>query len=278
MAGIVLSSNTEYIEKFVRFLQDATWHESLLDIITEFIEKSGQTNSDLDSLIMSATKKVEESLRNSVSKKIGTAVPPTESYGQKLVNYAITCDLIKDYYQPIYALLSWLFKEPRNTSHHSFVSYPYNSLVLFMSEINEALERIDNLVVTPYSANLRMNFDPSVKKLLIGNVKIVRPNGTFLPTSEKAEISLRFPQQGWKTVPLVPDGKDYWKGEYDARGEYCGTIWGSVRGVDKGSGFVASGAANTTVGFASTSCPNCGGSVALGAYTCPHCGRRLTII
>ena len=274
-----MSDTPDYVEKFVRFLHDANWHKSLLDIITDFIEGHRYTVSEIDSLIMSVTKKVETSLLDAVVRHQGSSVPVQRSYGTKLLKYAVKSGLIQSPEEPVYSLLNWIIKEPRNTSHHEFVSYPYNTLVLFMSEANQAIEQIEHLIEDPYEAYFRMAYEEDEKKIKIENAKVLRPNGSTLPIDQKAEILLKFPNQMLKTVPLTPDENDNWKGEYDTRGEQCGTIWGYITGVNHGRHFETSSGSSIAVTFPlGESCPECGHPITSNTYICPNCGTRLKVI
>jgi hypothetical protein len=75
--------------------------------------------------------------------------------------------LIANKEEAIYSLLKLILKDPRNTSHHTFRNYPYKTLVMFLSEINEALESIDGLVKPSYVSYLKTNYDPATKKLVL---------------------------------------------------------------------------------------------------------------
>lgn len=273
-----MSGAPEYIQKFIRFLRDASWHRSILNLITDFLENQHYSLSEIDSLIMSVTKKVETSLRDAVARYQGSSVPSNSSYGVRLLDYAVRCGLIRSKKEPVYALLYWIFKEPRNTSHHEFVSYPYNTLVLFMSEANEAIERIENLIGPSYRSRFRMFYDEEKRKIKVEDVTVWRPNGTPLPADQKVEISMIFPDKTIKTIPLNYNEK-HWKGEYDARGIPCGTISGYVKGVDHGRHFVAPSGSTAVAYFPhGESCPNCGNVITSDNSICPNCGKRLLVV
>lgn len=270
-----MSTTPEYVEKFVRFLQEATWHRSHLEIITSFLEARRFATSDIDSLMMAITKNVETNLRSALALHLGSAVPNDRSYGVRLLDYAVNCHLIPNKEHPLYALLYWILKEPRNTSHHDFTSYPYNTLVMFMTEANEALEQICRLIKPTYGAYLRTNYDEKEKKIKIDNVTVLRPNGTPLPADQKVEAILNFADKKVKTIPLTY-GSGSWHGEYDARGEACGTVSCFLKGLNHGTHFVASSGSNATVSFPTNeSCPHCGQTISVGTYVCPKCGKRL---
>jgi len=274
-----LSDVPEHVQKFIRFLRDANWHRSLLKMITDFLEGHRYSASEIDSLMMSVTKAVETNLRDAVTRCQESPVPRNVSYGIRLLNYAVNCGLIRNREEPIYALLYWIFKEPRNTSHHEFVSYPYNTLVLFMSEANEALERIEHLIEYPYRAHFNMIYDQEEQKIKIENAKIWRPNGTPLPTDQKVEISINFPDRTLKTIPLSPHENGYWRGEYDARGQLCGTVYTYLGVVNHGTRFVVSSGSTIAVTFPSgESCPYCGSLITWDTSICPYCGKRLRVI
>lgn len=273
-----MNDTPEYIQKFVRFLHDANWHRSLLNAITDFLDTRRYSLSQVDALIMSVTKTVEISLRDAVSRYQGSSVPKDLSYGVKLLNYAVKCGLIQDYKEPIYALLYWILKEPRNTSHHEFISYPYNTLVLFLSEANEAVERIENMIESTYKTHFKVTYDEESRKIKIENAKILRPNGTPLPADQKVEASIKFPDKTTKTLPLNHNG-NHWSGEYDARGQACGTISIYLEGINHGKHFIAPSASTIMVSpLYGEACPKCGRLIDAETYICPNCGNRLRVI
>jgi hypothetical protein len=247
-------------------------------MITSFLEAGRFTASEIDSLMMTITKNVESNLRGALARHLGNAVPNDRSYGIRLLDYAVDCHLIPSKEHPLYALLYWILKEPRNTSHHDFTSYPYNTLVMFMTEANEALEQIERMIKPTYGAYLRTNYDEKEKKIKIDNVRVLRPNGSPLPGDQKVEAILNFADKKVKTIPLT-FGTDSWHGEYDARGEACGTASCFLQGLNHGTHFVATSGSSITVSFpANEPCPNCGEIVSSGTSVCPKCGKRLHLL
>jgi len=125
--------------KFVNFLnQETNWNRAILEQISMFSFKPNQTIENIDSLIMTLTKIVEDKLRSTLARKLGRAVPRSKSFGIALLDYSVNSHLIANKDEAIYSLLKLILKDPRNTSHHTFRNYPYKTLVMFLSEINEA--------------------------------------------------------------------------------------------------------------------------------------------
>jgi len=274
-----LSNTPEYIERLVVFLsQETSWNQSIVGTITSFLSKPGHTINDVDSLMMVVTKEVESKLRETLAKHLGRPLPDDKSYGTRLLDYTVDCHLIQSKEEPIYALLYLILKEPRNTSDHTFTNYPYKTIVMVISEANEALERIDTLIQPKYSSFLRANYDLPNKRINI-EAQIFRPDRALLPDDQKAEVTLNFPNNRVKTVPLSPDSLDTWKGEYDVRGETCGTVSLFVRGFDNGNAFLASSGSSIPVYYpVGYPCPNCRSPVVASFVSiCPKCGKQLEI-
>jgi len=271
-----LTPNPDYIEKFVKFLSDTNWHKFLIDSINKYIIGC-HSLTEIDKLFMSITKIIEMFLVDAVTKKQGSPVPSKFSYGIKLLNYAIQCRLIKSKDEPIYSLLYWIFKEPRNTSHHNFLIYPYNTLVMFMTEFNEAMERIENLVQSSYRANFNTRYNQTDKKIEIENVQVWIPDGTPLPDNQKVEAAIKFSDQRTKTTPLEYNGT-YWKGNYDTRGLVCGLGSVYIQGVNRTENFVVTSGSVVVISFPiGQNCPNCRRTITSNTYFCPYCGAQLTI-
>lgn len=273
---LFLSVQPEYIRKFVRFLRDATWHIDLSDIINNFLE-SKQSDNEIDNLIMSITKKVETTLRESIEKIQGRSLP-SRINGIKLLDYALDCKLIDNKDNSLYHLIYWLLKEPRNKSHHEFTAFPYNALVQFTLDADATIRGIKTRIDASYSGSFTLSFDPSNKVIQVQDVKIWRPDQTSLPSDQKVEGILRFQNGTMKTLPLSHDGQNSWKAEYDARGEPAGTLWVNLGGENHGKHFLAT---NTSAAFISPqigeACPNCGKKIGFQVSTCPNCGYRLRV-
>lgn len=189
------------------------------------------------------------------------------------------CHLIGDKEEPIYPLLELILKVPRNTTHHTFTTYPYKTVVMFLSEANEALERISSLLKPTYLSNLSAKYNVSTKKIEI-NANVLRPDSTALPLDQKVDAILVFPQDRVKTVPLTAGAINTWSGPYDARGEMCGTLRCFVRGFDTGSVFEATSGSSIFISYpAGQKCPNCGNDVTNSLISiCSRCGKQLPIV
>lgn len=226
---------------------------------------------------MSVTKKVETTLKDSIEKTQGHPLPPRTS-GIKLLDYALGCHLIKSKGDPLYSLLYWLLKEPRNTSHHEFIVYPYNSLVQFMLEANAAIQKTKDRIGTSYSGSFVLFFDPEKKTIEVNDVKVWRPNQIPLPSDQKVEATFKFSNGSMKTLPLRPNGGSSWKEKYDARGESAGTVWVGLRGVNHGKRFlVPSGSTTYLSPQIGETCPYCGHKLEFRGSICPNCGSRLYV-
>jgi len=246
-------------------------------IITDFLEGKRYSENEIDALMMSVTKRVETTLKDSIERYQGKSLPSKIS-GDKLLDHALGCHFIKNKEEPIYSLLYWTLKEPRNTSHHEFTTYPYNTLVQFMLEANMVIQRIRTLAEPGYSGRFDLSFDPNKKTLGIEYAKVWRPDDTDLPLNQKVEITFKFPDEAIKTLPLSPSNNGYWKGGYDARGESAGTVWANLRGVNHGRPFnIATGSTVALFPVVGENCPNCGKTIDYQTSICPKCGSRLRI-
>ena len=90
----------------------------------------------MDALLTQVTKCVEISLKEAVAEYTGTTVPPENSFGPNLLNYAKNKGFIpegKRGSDALYALIYWYFEKPRNTTHHSFTGFPLTTIVTFIS-------------------------------------------------------------------------------------------------------------------------------------------------
>lgn len=273
-----MSGTPEYIEKFVKFLHDANWHRSILDKVTHFLEAQHFTTGDIDSLLMEVTKTVESNLRATVARHMGKKIPQNRSYGIKLLNLAVDSHLILNREHPLYGFLCWILKGPRNTSHHEFTNYPFNTLVMFMTEANQALEGIENLFEPTHKAYLKTRYDKSEKKIKIESGKILRPDGTPLPNDQKVEVAICLPDKKVKTIPLTQNETGDWQGEYDVRGEACGTLSCYLEGLNHGTHFTTSSGSSVVVSYSlNKPCPKCGHVITSDTSFCPKCGERLRI-
>jgi hypothetical protein len=278
--GVKLSS-TNYIERLVVFLreEETSWNKSILPNITRFLNITNPTKDDIDSLLMEVTKRVETELRSALANKLRKPVPPDRSFGISLLEYSVDSHLITNKDEPIYSLLELILRVPRNTSHHTFTMYPYKTIVMFLSEANEALERINRLTRPTYLSDLATAYNTSTKRVEI-QAKIFRPDLTLLPTDRKVDAILTFPQDRVKTIPLTAGALDTWIGAYDVRGEPCGTVTCFVRGFDGTSSFEATSGSGIFVSCdVGQKCPNCGSTVnSPFMAVCSRCGSTLPIV
>lgn len=274
-----MSKKPEYINKFLKFLKDANWCDSLLPTINQFINESQYTKIVIDNYVMNITKNVETTLRSSINQKQRTKVPNTIC-GTALIERALGCKLIEKKEDPLYGLLVYIIKEPRNTSHHEFKIYPFNSLVQFSLEANKAIIKINSRTKEEdeYFANFLVTYEHTSKNIVIDNLSIVRPDGSKLPTDQKVEIELKTQNDSFKTFPLEPKNGDFWNGRYDARGLNLGTVTVHAFGVDNGIDFHAVGGTVTVLSLSNTKCPFCGKIITHSTCICNSCGNQLSVI
>ena len=102
---------------------------------------------------------------------------------------------------------------------------------------------------------------------------------TELPTNQKANAILTFPQNRTITVPLTAGAMNTWTCTYDARGENCGTAKCVIKGFDKAP-FTASSGSTFVLSYPiGEKCPNCGSEVTSSFMTiCSICGKTLPVI
>ena len=148
-----------------------------------------------------------------------------------------------------------------------------------MSEANEAIERIERLIQSPYHASFNVRYEQMDKKIKIENAQIWRPNGSLLSGDQKVEAWIQFPDQKIRTTPLYHDsGASTWKGEYDTRGLVCGSAPIYLQGVDNKNDFVTCSGSVAVISFPKgESCPNCHFTITSGDFVCPNCGKRLSV-
>lgn len=271
-----LSAIPQYISKFVRFLQDATWDATLRPAIIDFIMGKRYTVNEIDNLIMSATKSVETTLKKTIATIQSKSVPKT-IFGVNLLNHALGCGLVKGKNDPLYSLIYYLLREPRNTSHHEFTVYTFNAIAQFMLETNAAIQQIKSRKRGDYTGTLDFSFDDG-KTIKIEKARVLRPNGTQLPPDQKVEVRFTLSDNSAKTILLKPDKNGFFVGDYDARGLPAGTLWWDLIGVDEGKPFTTvSGSLAVMYPSIGTKCPNCDVLIDYGSWVCSHCGYRLTI-
>jgi len=265
----------DYIDKFVRFLKEVNWHEALIPPITTFLE-SKYTESDVDNLMMSSSKTVETVLRNTMQQLQGSTVGLNLS-GERLLESAVNCHLIKNKDAPLYTLIFWIFKEPRNTAHHEFELYPYKFLVLSTLQADYAVREIDELTKSRYESSFKLELDEPKKEIRLNDVRIFRPDKTNLPSTEKAEGFLTFTNGKTASVALTPNTNGTRSGRYDYRGDAAGTIRVNLRGINGQKPFIAQSGSTAFISMQSKMCPKCGRSIDERASKCPHCGNRLYV-
>lgn len=271
----VLNAGQSYITRFHTFLSEVNWHEALIPIITTFLE-SRHIETDIDNLLMQATKKVEMILRNSIQQLQGSS-ERLKVGGIKLLDYAVHYHLIKNKEDPLYSLIYWILKEPRNTSHHTFKIHPFNELVLIVLQVDKAIRELTNRLKSNYDARMRITVDPEKTKIKI-RTKVFRPNKTVLPDTEKVEAHMRYSNGRIVTLDLKPNGNGYRYGEYDYRGNAAGTISLNYRGINGNKRFLTSSASTVTIFPIDRRCPECGKEIEYGKGTCQNCGTRIYII
>ena len=118
-----------------------------------------------------------------------------------------------------------------------------------------------------------------IKKIEI-KTEILKPDLSFLNPDQKVEACLIFPNDEVKTVPLQWDSSNIWIGEYDLRGQICGTIRTYIQGIDNTIAFqVLSESSIVTSYEVGKNCSYCGNTIDKdGTIICPKCGNQLSIL
>lgn len=270
-----MTETPEYVIKFLNFIREENWHEALIPSITVFSD-SKHTVQDIDNLLMAVTKRVETFLKNSILQFQGST-SKSKYYGIRLLDYAIDCHLIKKKEEPLYHLIYWILKEPRNISHHIFSLYPLKTLKLFMLEVDHAIGSLDDLLKSGLKARFNLTIDEEHSEIAFYNVKVYSPNNELLPLDEKVEGYLYFSDERNIPVSLKPNGNGSRFGSYCYKGEAAGTIWARVGGVYQGERFLAPASSSAFLSPDYGTCPFCNSDIKPGSSICPYCGKRLRI-
>lgn len=258
-----------YIEKFIAFLSEHNWQNSLTPILASFLESRHDEN-DIDSLIAAVTKKVETVLRDSIKEYQGSA-RESDLVGIALLNYAIGCHLIGGK-EPLCHIIYWILKKPRNTSHHRFKIYPLKQLELILLLADEAIDELRNKTKAGYDAGSRIIVDPQASTIKI-RAKLFSPTKNVVPDDQKVEANLKFSDGNIKALELRPQKDGYRYNEYDYRGNSAGplTITYSVFDGSRPS-FAEMGSA-LVIPCLSGKCPKCGKDIRYGQGRCMNCGE-----
>ena len=271
-----MTETPEYVKKFLSFIREENWHEALIPSITVFSD-SKHTLQDIDNLLMAVTKRVETFLRDSIQQFQGSTIR-SNLWGIRLLDYAVNCHLIKNKEEPLYHLIYWILKEPRNISHHEFLLHPLKRLKLYMFQVDRAISSLDNLLKSNFKARYKITKDEENKEIKFEEVEVFTPDNILLSLDEKVEGYLYFPNGRNPNVQLKPNGNGTRFGSYNYKGEAAGTISARVGGIYQGERFLTSA---SSVVYASTdygTCPFCNSDIEPGSSICPYCGKRLPIL
>lgn len=261
-----------YIERFAVFLGEHIWNNSLAQILTSFLG-SRHDESDIDTLIMAITKKVETVLRDSIREHQGSS-KESDRVGIALLNYAVDCHLISSKEEPLYHTIYWVLKEPRNASHHKFKMYPLKQLELILLQTDEAIDELRNRLRSEYEAKSRIILDPKGTKIKI-KAKMFSPDKIAIPDDRKVEANLQFYDEKIVPLELRPQADGYRYAEYDYRGNSAGTLRVTYSVIERSKHIIAQGEHTLVVPYINDKCPKCGGEVQLGQGRCPSCGNML---
>jgi hypothetical protein len=263
---------TDAIEDLVTVLHLlTTWNHRLANLLADHLSRGISSKMQVDELLMSTTKLVEDSLREAIEERSGGNVAVTGP--QALIPLAVTHGLLKST-EPLTELLRWYFGEPRSTSHHLFVEHPVVVVLTWLGNADTLLAELDQRRATRI-----VPFDLSVQPQSGSALEVQ----AFLPMSAAAALAqnpkvegvIYYPEKGRnrvsKAFPMEPAGSGHWTGEYDTRDLPVGTASLSIHGIDASGPYVASSGTVVTVTYGL--CPHCGYYGRTLTSPCPSCGR-----
>jgi hypothetical protein len=244
-----MNSIKELIQVLDPLLGSVKWHSHLANIIQDYLNNIEHTSLTIDNLLSATTKLVETYLRDSIRNFIGGEVPPQNSYGVNLLNYAKTKGFIPEPQRQgncIYSLIYWYFEKLRNPTHHSFTDFPLPTILMIISSANFILNEIDHLKREHefYGAKkILFEYDPPSYTLSVEVEDIEKDGETIVPLN--LEMHLINPDKSVLRFPLINQGNNwnvkvntigYAKGTY--RVDLAGVVWGKERFNISGSSLV----------------------------------------
>src|SRR2546427_2713912 len=116
------------------------WHPRIADLLADHLQRGIVSNTQVDELLMSATKLVESSLRDAIVERSGGSV--SSKGAQDIIQPAVQLGLLKSS-EPLTDLLRWFFGDPRNTSHHLFIENPTVTVLFWLGSTNVLLTDLD---------------------------------------------------------------------------------------------------------------------------------------
>lgn len=225
----------------------STWHPKLAELLADHMTRGLESKIQIDEMLMSVTKLVEDSLKQTLEEWVGGTVSTTGA--QRLLALAerqgffrkgdSMCDLYR-----------WFFAEPRNTSHHEFAAHPDATVVYWLGCADNLLGDLDTR-----KKQRTVPFQIAVQPQATGPLHIavsVPPASNVAPASDvKLEGVLTWPHAARdrivKSFPLVAAGSGVWTGSYDTRDLPLGSASFSVRGADTRGPFYGSSGTVVTV-------------------------------
>jgi hypothetical protein len=263
-----------YIERFVTFLGEHTWHSSLTPMLTSFLDGNHDENA-IDRLITAVTKKIETVLRDSIKEYQGSA-RESDLVGTALLNQAVDCHLIESKEEPLYHTIYWVLKKPRNTSHHRFKMYPLKQLELILLQADEAIDELRNRIRPEYDAASHIVIDPQETTIKI-KAKVFSPTKKVVPDEQKVEANLQFSNGRVVPLELRPQQDGYRHNEYDYRGNSAGTLTVAYSVLEGSKRSFVQVNSTLVIPWTSAICSKCGKEIQWGQGRCSNCGETLYV-
>lgn len=230
-----MSSIKDLIQVLNPLLSSVKWHSYLASIIQDYLNNIEHTSLTIDNLLSATTKLVEAYLRDSTRNFIGSEVPPHNSYGVNLLNYAKNKGFIPEPRRQgncIFSLIYWYFKKLRNVTHHSFTDFPLPTILMIISSANFILNEIDHLIRERefYGAKkIVFEYDPPSSTLSVEVEDIKKDGETIVPLN--LEMYLVNPDKSVSRFPFTNQGNN-WNVKVNTVGYAKGTYRIDLAGVD----------------------------------------------
>ncbi|MHA1280159.1 MAG: zinc ribbon domain-containing protein [Candidatus Helarchaeota archaeon] len=265
----------DFKESFESFLRTHQWHNKLLDPITIYLDSS-QNDTNVDNLLMSVTKIVETSLRENIQRKLSSKDKSPE-VGIRLLDSAVHCHFIKSKDEPLYSLLFWILKEPRNLHHHEFQYHPVKSLQLFILQADHAIFEMEKIWQSQYRGEFKVEVHEEEKTIEVYEAKVYNFENEDITEDIKLDANFTFSNGKTGAIKLDSNGGGYKHGKYDYRGNAAGTLRIGLAGVTYDNTFVTQSGSTAFLVSNYQKCPKCGKVVQSQDWRCSFCGERFFI-